>query len=90
MRDEIRTAPKLALFAGVATSLMLAAFILTGYSFSVGHRAACDSRNATASLFHDVIVIASTPDKGSKPRPLTSAERRREHRIFVRIDQTRC
>lgn len=90
MKDEIRRAPKLAIFAGLASSLMLAAFVLAGYSFTVGHRAGCDSRNATARLFHDVIVIASTPVKGQKPKPLTQPQRARERAIFARIDQIRC
>lgn len=90
MREELRRAPKLALVAGIASGLMIAAFALAAYSFAAAHRGGCDSRNATASLFHDVIVIASTPDPGKKPQPLSEVQRQRRDAIFARIDQIRC
>jgi hypothetical protein len=74
----------------IGAVIMLGAFALAAWSFSTAHKAGCDSRNATASLFHDVIVIASAPEKGRKPKPLTPAARLRLHEIFARIDQIRC
>lgn len=70
--------------------LLLLTVALAGYSLRNGHRSACDSRNATASLFHDIIVIASQPAKGEKPRPLTAVQKQRLRAIFARIDLIRC
>jgi hypothetical protein len=72
------------------TVLLMLAVLLAGYSVRNGRRSACDSRNATASLFHDVIVIASQPAKGEKPKPLTASQKQRLHLIFARIDLIRC
>lgn len=76
--------------AAAGAVLLLLAVALASYSVRSGHRSACDSRNATASLFHDVIVIASQPARGQKPKPLTAAQKQRLRRIFARIDLIRC
>ena len=69
-----------------------ASMVLASWSFYIGHRNNCSNKDATADLFHDVIVIATTPPRGSKPLTGRRLELRDEFRsrVFARIDLIRC
>lgn len=89
MRTEIQRAPR---FAAIAAAIMIGLGTLAGYSFYTGHSAGCGNKDVTADLFRDVIVLATTPPKGSKPlTPAQKAERDAFRKpIFARIDLIRC
>lgn len=89
MTDGIRKAPKVALVAALA---MFASFLLAAWSFNQARRSACDSRNVTAKLFRDVIVIATTPAKGGKPETAAQKKAVADFRLRVdtRVNLIRC
>lgn len=83
---------RLAIVLPVLAVLMFAAVGLCAWSIHEAQTAKCESRNATADLFHDVIILATVRPKGAPPLTDEQEKARVEFltRTFARIDEIRC
>lgn len=64
--------------------LVVVAFTIAAWSFYSGHRDACQSRNATLNVLHDILAdaLASSPPNAAASRFYTTE--------FTRIAKARC
>lgn len=90
--DNRITTRTILIIQGFCILLLCGALVVQGVEIHNWQRASCNSRKINLSVLHDVVVIAFTPPKGSKPlnpaqvRAITTTE----GAIFTRINQAEC
>jgi hypothetical protein len=89
--QESKFSRRIGVIVPALSAAVVAAFALAAWSFYASHQQACQSRNATLTVIHDILVIATTPAASDR---ITPDQRDRldafRSSAFDRINDARC